>query len=115
MTRLGFPTLTIAPGKIVDYLLNVDHPKGGPKARWFLARGFRVDTPIELANNLADMAFTNWPGVAVAAPPHGVKHKIVAQLACPDGSAPLVLAVWIVEPGEALARLVTARPLGHGG
>lgn len=104
------PTLNIAPDKITDYLLNVHHVEGGSKARWFLARGFRVDHPEQLAMHLAGQAFANWPGSAVLAPPHGTKHRIVAPIVCPDGSRPLVLAIWMVEEDETTARFITARP-----
>lgn len=34
--------------KLIDYLLNPTHPVGGPKARWFLSRGFRASDPENL-------------------------------------------------------------------
>ena len=39
------PPLEIPDAKVVHYLLNVDHPKGGPKARFFLAFGFERPGP----------------------------------------------------------------------
>lgn len=109
------PTLSISPDKLTSYLLDVDHVEGGSKARWFVARGFPVSDPQVLAITLAGHAFANWPGETVDAPPHGVKHKIVAPLACPNGTTPLVLSIWMVEPSEPGARFITARPYGRKG
>lgn len=115
MIARDLPTLSIAPDKLTGYLLNVDHVEGGSKARWFLARGFDIEEPEVLAMYLARHAFENWPSEVVDAPSHGVKHKIVAPLACPNGTAPNVLAIWLFEPGETSARFVTARPFGRKG
>ncbi len=41
----GSGPLRIPNDKIVFYLLNVDHPKGGPKARFFLSFGFDPTKP----------------------------------------------------------------------
>jgi hypothetical protein len=35
----------IAPDKLVGYLLNVSHKRGGPKARLLLGVGYRADNP----------------------------------------------------------------------
>ncbi|WP_245524468.1 DUF6883 domain-containing protein [Methylobacterium nonmethylotrophicum] len=46
------PALEVPGSKLVHYLLNVDHPKGGPKARFFLAFGFDPTQPETMAEAL---------------------------------------------------------------
>ncbi|MGX7703302.1 DUF6883 domain-containing protein [Methylobacterium sp. Gmos1] len=46
------PALEVPGSKLVHYLLNVDHPKGGPKARFFLAFGFDPARPEVMAEAL---------------------------------------------------------------
>ena len=47
------PFFEIPDAKLVDYLLNPDHPNGGPKARFFLAFGFDARHPVVFAQALA--------------------------------------------------------------
>ena len=40
----NFERAVVAAAKLKAYLLNLGHPKGGPKARFFLANGFTDET-----------------------------------------------------------------------
>ena len=40
----------IEESKLRDYLLSIDHPVGGPKARFFLDHEFSRENPKELEN-----------------------------------------------------------------
>ena len=105
----GLSYIVVSPAKVVDYLLNLDHVEGRSKAKFFLARGFSRDRPVELADALAAQAIRGWPGDSVAAP-GATKHRVVGPVDCPDGSAPEVLTVWQVLTDSEVATLVTARP-----
>lgn len=57
MSRAGLPTLLglrIQGEKIVGYLLNPMHPKGGSKAKFLLRFGFTAGQPNILADALVD-------------------------------------------------------------
>ena len=56
-------TFAIEAQKMRSCLLNIHHPTGGPKARFFIGWGFRVDDSAVFAASL----------VAHACPPHHVK------------------------------------------
>jgi hypothetical protein len=40
----------VSEAKVRDYLLNANHPVGGPKAAWFASIGYTVDNWEDLAN-----------------------------------------------------------------
>ncbi|HEX4767219.1 MAG TPA: hypothetical protein VH414_13195 [Lichenihabitans sp.] len=105
--------LTISEDKIKRYLLDLSHPVGGSKARFFIDRGFNIATPDVLAEALTAHASGRWPGSSVVTP-YGIKHRIVGPMPCPDGSAPVILAVWQVQTGRTSADFVTAYPKPAG-
>ncbi len=51
----GAQSAVIPLEKLTDYLLNLSHPVGGPKARWFLALGYSPNRPEQLANDLQNL------------------------------------------------------------
>ena len=101
--------LTISEDKITRYLLDLSHPIGGSKARFFIDRGFNIATPDILAEALTAHASGGWPGSSVATP-YGIKHRIVGPMPCPDGRVPTILAVWQIQTGHSSADFVTAYP-----
>lgn len=40
----NFEKAFVPESKLAEYLLNPDHPDGGPKARFFMQVGFDADT-----------------------------------------------------------------------
>lgn len=106
----GSGPLSIPNDKIVFYLLNVDHPKGGPKARFFLSFGFDPTKPGIMADALIGHFLLN-PGTLVPSTPMTPERWVVeGPLHTPDGRDPRVRSVWQPEEGTAW-RLVTAIPL----
>ena len=99
----------VSEEKIVDYLLNPQHPDGAGKAAFFAARGFRRDHGHLLSDALrrlvAENSVTSWMDS-----PHGQKYIVDGRVETPGGTAPLVRTVWIVDQGETAPRLVTAYP-----
>jgi len=98
----------IAIEKLVDYLLNVDHPDGGTKARVFAHAGFSVERPEEFEQALREQHLTRdaRPGKDS---PFGNKYEITAFLKGPSGEV-LVTSVWMVRRGEVIPRLITVVP-----
>jgi hypothetical protein len=98
----------IAKEKLVDYLLDADHPDGGPKARVFGHAGFSGDKPEEFEQALRQQHLTRdaEPGKSS---PFGKKYEITGPLAGPSGKV-LVTSVWIIRNGESIPRLITVVP-----
>jgi hypothetical protein len=95
--------------KIVDYLLSLSHPDGSSKAAFFMRFGFRAEEWETLASALKEVGASN-PVTARVESPQGTRYTVDGLLRTPDGRAPLVRTVWIVEPGSP-PRLITAHPL----
>jgi hypothetical protein len=74
----------VSEQKVRLYLLNINHPIGGAKARFFLARGFTL---------------ASWQGLGAALREHPVNNPIEGEQR----------TVWMMEFGTP-ARLVTAYP-----
>lgn len=103
------PPRIVPPAKLTDYLLKADHPAGGPKAAFFRAFGFGLDRLDAMADALAEHPDRN-PTAAVEGSLWGVKYTVQCRIRTPDGRDPCILTVWIVPPGDDVARLVTAYP-----
>ena len=107
----GVECAQVERGKVLDYLLAVTHPDGGPKARFFLARGARADAWETFANILIEHARRN-PVVGVRDDPQGRARlfQIDCRVRMPDDSVPCIRTVWELRKGAACPRLVTAYP-----
>lgn len=99
---------TVPEDKITDYLLDPDHPFGGPKARFFLHCGFSLATWQALAAALARHPALN-PVENTTSTRYGAKYVVRCSLVTPDGRNPCVVTVWMKD-GDAPPRLVTAYP-----
>ena len=100
----------IAQNKIENYLLNIGHPIGGDKARFFLRFGFRREDWVVLANALREHGCE--PLVARSnSDADGVTHLVEGPLNTPSGRAPRVRSVWLIETGALAPRFITTYPL----
>ena len=110
MLRLRMPLpfadqAVVHDDKLVGYLLNVDHPRGGGKARFFLSLGFRPDKPDALRDALVDLA-----RMADAVPvPH--EYVVDGEVRTPSGRDIRFRTVWMLDGDRPPPRLVTAYPL----
>ena len=98
----------IPKAKIVEYLLNANHPVGGPKAIWLQSLGYSLDHWQELSDDLARLARTSDNYVAKSSP-FGVKYVVLGEIGCPGHPSATVISVWIVEEKNP-PRFVTAYP-----
>jgi hypothetical protein len=103
------PDLTIGEDKVAQYLLNVDHPKGGPKAEFFIAHGYR---PEATTNFLLALFDHGKPGHLVSETPteFGIKYVYEGPMLMADGSTPRVRSVWHKGTDDVRRLLVTAYP-----
>jgi hypothetical protein len=95
--------------KVVKYLMNLRHPDGAGKARFFPALGFRPEKWQVPADALLRVA-TEGRIAQVVESPHGTKYIIDGTLHAPGGQTARVRTVWIREPGKERPRLITAYP-----
>jgi hypothetical protein len=98
--------------KITEYLLNLDHPVGAPKARFFVGRGFRTDNPDELEAALIHHACR---GVVVGTEMNrwGTKYVVGGRVDGADGAPMSLRSVWIQVTESDAPTFVTAYPVSE--
>jgi len=96
--------------KITGYLLAFDHPEGTGKAEFFTRFGFALTDLEVMADALIAHARQD-PVSKVSASHYGTKYQLDGPITCPDGRSPSIRAVWIIDVGTDIPRLVTAYPL----
>jgi hypothetical protein len=95
--------------KITEYLLNLSHPDGASKARFFIGFGFRIGEWDVLGKALIQHGIDH-PVERVVDSAFGTRYTVVGPLETPDGRDPHVRSVWILDKGSDAPRLVTAHP-----
>lgn len=99
----------VEPAKLTDYLLNVEHSRGGAKAQLLLQFGYSADNWQQLEADIrcyhleADVDRTQET-------PYGTRHTIRASLETPVGRSLSVRTVWQIDRGQDLPRLITLIP-----
>jgi hypothetical protein len=110
-TALRLPKAHLAivdQDKLVQYLLNSEHPDGRPKARFFAALGYWAGDPEPLRQALIDLAQrTDMEEVPFQ---YGVKYVGTGDIEGQGGRKARLTTVWLTEPGEPSPRLITAYP-----
>ena len=99
----------IPPGKLAGYLLDLDHPAGGPKAVFFHAHGYDAANVEDLRDELLGIAATE-PVVERRETPFGTSLAVVGSLDTPRGTTVTVRTVWFLDVGDLRPRFVTAYP-----
>jgi hypothetical protein len=99
----------VDPEKITRYLLSGTHARGRGKAQFFASFGFRTAASDALRQALLQHAKAN-EVVGLHQSEHGTKYTVEGPLPAPDGRAPVVRSVWIVDRGRQRPRFVTAFP-----
>jgi hypothetical protein len=91
-------------------LLNLEHPIGGGKAKFFMRFGFRRERWEELAAAMLRHAREN-PVTESSTDADGIAFVVEGGLTTPSGRQPRVRAVWLTETGGLAPRFITAYPL----
>ena len=104
-------TLVVPEAKLTRYLLDPDHPVGGPKAKFFNARGFSRANATGFAQALIrHVGSADTERLITEVKADEARLVAVGPLACPDGSVPIVKSVWKIDVRSESASLVTAYP-----
>jgi hypothetical protein len=110
VTLPGIEIAVVEERKVLGYLLAGDHPEGASKASFFQAVGFRRSEWQALSEAIQDHARRHQV-TEIERSPYGTKYVVDGPMRSPDGRAPVVRAVWIVDAGAEFPRLVTAYPI----
>ncbi len=101
--------LVIAEAKITQYLLNKEHNKGRPKAKFFLGVGFHPSEWTKLADAIETLAREEEITDSDQRE-YGVAYGIEGKIPTPDGQTRRIRTVWIVKSQGQAANLITAYP-----
>lgn len=101
--------VTVERKKVVEYLLNPDHPIGGPKSRFFRQFGFSLEKWEIFANALKAHAEHN-DILSAEQTEFGPRYEVAGPLECPNGESPQIVTVWQHDVGQVAPRLITAYP-----
>lgn len=104
------PLARVEESKLRHYLLNLAHPKGGPKAKFFLGRGFRPEEWAAFADALRQHARDNLV-TQTKKTPYATNYSLDCHLPTPDQSNPCIRTVWEIIDHDSPPRLITAHPL----
>ena len=99
----------VPEAKLKDYLLDLNHPEGGSKAKFLRKLGYD-DSKLELlTNDLVDIARTE-EIMAVSFKGGATSYVIEGLLNGPAGTSALFRTVWRTTPEDARPRLITGYP-----
>lgn len=97
----------VPDAKITEYLLNVDHTDGGPKARYFLSHGFSLEKPEPFIEALFQHCIKAHLKHTLANE-FTVKYVYEGPFMLRDGGRPIVRSVWQLTFNGLWQSLVTA-------
>jgi hypothetical protein len=99
----------IAPEKLWGYLLDLDHRRGGTKARFLYACGYRGENWERLQSDLREQHLNQEVSLTHQTS-YGQRFEIVAPLATPSGRSVVFRSVWQIDTGTDHPRLITMYP-----
>ncbi len=105
----NYERAVIASDKLVEYLLNPAHKRGGTKARLLARFGYTVQNWGQLETDIrnyhldADVAVTRQTS-------YGMRYEIHAPLQTPSGQALTLRTIWQIDEGTDFPRLITLFP-----
>ena len=105
----GAANATLDDSKITHYLMNMSHPTGVSKAKFFASLGFTLTNWLELKKALLDHPNNN-PVTNQRSNPFGDKYEVSCSIVTPDSRNPCIISVWIIEPSDPNPRFITAYP-----
>jgi len=108
---ISFSQVFIAEDKLIAYLLNPAHEKGGSKARFFISTcGFSPNNPRALEDELRKHPLTAEP-IEPIETDDGVNYSFICDIQTPGRGPTCIVSVWRIGERSGRPHFVTARPL----
>lgn len=99
----------IEPSKLTDYLLNIEHRRGGAKAKLLMQCGYSLENWQQLETDIRNCHLSTDVDV-IKETAYGTRYEISADLSTPVGRQLLVRTVWQIDKGTDIPRLITLIP-----
>ena len=98
----------IAQEKLIDYVLNLRHKRGGSKARLLAQFGYTVDAWQQLDADIRRGLATDVE--VVRSTDYGMRYEIRMTLQTPMALPLTVRTIWQIDEGTEVPRLLTLYP-----
>jgi hypothetical protein len=95
--------------KLTDYLLNIEHKRGGSKAKLLLQCGYSLDNWQQLETDIRKFHL-NADVNLIKETAYGTRYEIITELITPSDRKILVKTVWQIDIGTEFPRLITLVP-----
>ena len=99
----------IDKSKLTDYALNINHDRGGPKAKKLIRYGYSPDNWQQLELDIRKYHLTADIRIEKATR-YGTRYEIRAALLAPINKPLYVRTIWQIDNGTDLPRLITLVP-----
>ena len=99
--------------KLVNYLLNIEHERGGSKAKLLIECGYSNHNWQQLGNDIRS-AHLSSDVREVKEVAYGIRYIIIAPLMTPSGRQLYVKTIWQIDKGTDIPRLITLLPVTKG-
>ena len=100
----------IAPEKLRNYLLNIEHRRGGSKAKLLLSMGYQADQWQQLESDLRQQHLVSDVD-KIKENDYGTTYEIAAGLKGPLRPDPILFrSIWQIDFGTDCPRLITMHP-----
>lgn len=99
----------IDAGKLIDYLLNPEHQRGGSKAALLISFGYsgaawqRLEEALRRDHLSQDV-------YRMRQSAYGTRYEIRAQMSTPTGRPLMLRSIWQIDTGTDVPRLITVYP-----
>jgi hypothetical protein len=110
--RMKIPNSDLAiiePSKLTEYLLNIEHKRGGAKAKLLIQFGYSIDNWQQLEIDIRRFHLTEDVNL-ITETAYGNRYQISANLITPIDRPLLVKTVWQIDINTDLPRLITLVP-----
>jgi len=99
----------IEKSKITDYLLNINHQRGGSKAKMLINYGYSLENWQQLESDIRKFHLNAEVSI-IKETPYGTRYEIISEILTPIHKPLLMKTVWQIDKGTELPRLITMIP-----
>ncbi len=99
----------IEPSKLIEYLLNTEHKRGGTKAKLLIQFGYSLENWQQLEADIRRFHLVVDANV-IKETAYGVRYEISTHLLTPINRQLFVKTVWQIDKGTDFPRLITLVP-----
>ncbi len=99
----------IESSKLSEYLLNIEHQRGGTKAKLLLQFGYSPDNWQQLEADIRKFHLTEDVNL-IKETAYGTRYEVSANLLTPINRLLLVKTIWQIDIGTNFPRLITLVP-----